>query len=143
MRKLLIFLFAASLFVACNNDKKNDRRSSRDRESERDDYRSRDDDRKDDSRNTDYKDDRDTRDKEDTRKTSDDGGGWTRSDEDKFIDDCVAEAEKNVSRSRASEYCDCMLVKLKRLYSTYRQAEKELENITQDELTELAADCNR
>lgn len=136
MRKLLILFIAASLFTACNNDKKDDRRSS-DRDREKDDYRSRDDDKSDDTRNTDYKDDRNT------ERTSDDGGGWSRSEENKFVDDCVAEAEKNVGGSRASEYCDCMLNKLKRMYSSYKEAERELANITQDEVTQLAADCNK
>lgn len=140
MRKLLILFIAASLFTACNNDKKDSRRSS-DRDREKDDYRSRDDD-KGDTRNADYKDDKDSRDREDTRNT-DDGGGWSRSEENKFVDDCVAEAEKNVGGSRASEYCDCMLGKLKRMYSSYKEAERELANITQDEVTQLAADCNK
>lgn len=152
MRKLLILFFATSLFVACNNNKKDDRRSDRDRDRERDDYRSRDDDRDKDSKDADYRDDRDSRDKDnntdrDSRDSDRDkdysSGGWTSREESKFVDDCIAEAVKNVgSRSRATDYCECMLGKLKGMYSSYEEADRELGKAGQEEINRLAADCN-
>jgi len=71
------------------------------------------------------------------------GEGWTRSNEDKFVNDCISTAKKNVGQSRAEEYCECMLRKVKRKYASYNEAEQELSNITREELDELAADCNR
>jgi len=132
MKKLLILFFATSLFAACNNDKKDDRRSTRDRDKERDDYRSRDDE-KDDSRNTDYKDDRDSRDREtddrDTRKSAD---GWPQSSKDQFVNSCVSEAVKNgQTRSVSERYCECMVEKMEALYPDV----SEVERLTEDDIT--------
>ncbi|MBP8244223.1 MAG: hypothetical protein KAX45_06775 [Chitinophagaceae bacterium] len=136
MKKLLILFFATSLFVACNNDKKDDRRSSRDRDKEKDDYRSRDDEEKDDSRNTDYKDDeKGTRDKDedrgDTRKTSD---GWPQSSKDEFVNSCVREAVKNGNtRSYSERYCECMVDKMESLYPDVEEVAK----LTEEEVGEI------
>lgn len=69
-------------------------------------------------------------------------GGWTRSDEDRFVNDCISTARKNVGQSRAEEYCECMLRKVKRMYSTYNEADRGLKGISQAEIEELAEDCN-
>ena len=125
MRKLLILFLAAGIFVACNNDKKDDRRSSRDRDRESDDYRSKD--REDDRRNTDYNDDRkDDRDDSynkdnDDRKSS--SGGWSSAEVDAFVSECVPAAEKNgLSRAQATEYCECMQVKIEKMYPDVNDA---------------------
>lgn len=68
--------------------------------------------------------------------------GWTRRDEDKFVNDCIGTARQNVGQARAEEYCECMLRKVKRMYSSYNEADRELKGITQRELEDLAADCN-
>lgn len=128
MRKLLILFLSAGLFIACNNDKKDDRRSTRDRDRESDDYRSRDDrdTREDDRRNTDYNDDRDKEKDDSYNKESDDrnsGGGWSAAEARAFVSECVPAAEKNgLSRSQATEYCECMQTKIERQYPDVNDA---------------------
>ncbi len=121
MRKLIILFLAAGLFIACNNDKKSDRRSDRDTERNQDDYNSDDKDSKDrDSKEADYQDDRDSRDKEEVsdRDDNDSGnGGWPASSVKVFVDNCADEAvRKGMQRSKAVDYCECMQRKLEILY---------------------------
>jgi len=119
MRKLIILFLAAGLFIACNNDKKSDRRSDRDTERNRDDYNSDDKDSKDrDSKEAGYKDDRDSRDKEEVSDRDNSGGGnWSSSDVRIFVDNCVSEAVKGgMQRTKATDYCECMQRKLEDLY---------------------------
>ena len=70
-------------------------------------------------------------------------GGWTRSDENKFVNECSGTAAPNLGEARASQYCNCMLKKMKREYPSYAAAEKALQGMSQEEIKELAADCNR
>lgn len=110
MRKLIIFFLTASLFIACNNDKKSDRRSDR----ETDDYRSDDKEAKDrDTKDADYKDSGE-KEKTDDVKSSD---GWSSSDVRLFVDNCVSEAVKGgMQQTKATDYCECMQRKLEVLY---------------------------
>ncbi|MBC7872509.1 MAG: hypothetical protein H7Y01_00860 [Ferruginibacter sp.] len=139
MKKVLIFLMAISLFTACNNDKnaKVDRdKTSTDKDDYRkDDKKDMDDGKKDDTKDT-KSDDEDTR--EDTEKSE----SWSRSDENKFMDDCEGTAKANVGAERANEYCDCMLQKIKKKYSSYVEADRKLAGSSQDEINKLASDCN-
>jgi hypothetical protein len=133
MKKLLMFLMAVSLLTACNNDKKptrdkDDRSSTRDK----DDYRNSDD-------KTDSKDDRD---QDDTRTDDNDSQGWSKSDENRFMNDCEGTAKENVGAARANEYCDCMLQRMKKMYSSYKEADDDLKGATQEEINKLAAPCN-
>jgi hypothetical protein len=73
---------------------------------------------------------------------SDYADGWTRSDEDKFVDECFGTASKNVGRTRASQYCECMLAKIKKMYSSYNEANLKLGRMSQDQINRLAEDCN-
>lgn len=133
MRKLLMLLFAVSLFVACNNKKEDsrDRRATR----EKDDYRSKDDDTKSrdddrDSRKTEYKDDRDnnskdedkfSRDRDDDRTIS--VKKWPNYEIKAFIDNCAREAQnKGLTRSQAMQYCECMQVGIEKLYPDINDA---------------------
>lgn len=116
MRKLFILFLAAGLFMACNNDKKSDRRSDRDERS-KDDYDTED---KDSKKDADYK-DGESRDKEDMPVKKDDdagaSGNWSQSDVRVFVDNCVSEAVKGgMDRTRATDYCECMQRKLDVLY---------------------------
>ena len=74
---------------------------------------------------------------------SDYAGGWTRSDENKFVDECVGTASKNVGETRANQYCDCMLDKIKKMYSSYAEATLKLGRMSQDQIDRLAEDCNK
>ena len=119
-----MFLMAVSLLTACNNDKKPTR--------DKDDYRNSDD-------KTDSKDDRD---QDDTRTNDNDSQGWSKSDENRFMNDCEGTAKENVGAARANEYCDCMLQRMKKMYSSYKEADDDLKGATQEEINKLAAPCN-
>jgi len=71
------------------------------------------------------------------------GSEWTKRDEDRFMDDCESEARKNVPAARANRYCDCMLQKSKRLFSSYLEADRGLTQLPADELQGMVDDCNR
>jgi Ni/Co efflux regulator RcnB len=134
MKKLLVFILAASLFTACNNDKGKDRYDrDRDKERTKDDYRDADDDKK-------------TTDDRDKDKTADDDSktttGWTSSDENRFMNDCEGTAVKNVGAARANEYCDCMLQKIKKMYNSYTEADRELAGSSEEAINRLADECN-
>jgi hypothetical protein len=130
MKKLLIMLMAVTLFAACNNNKD---RNDRDRGSrrDRDDYNSSDrdrDSRDNDKKNTDYDykdrndrdrqdDDRRNDDRDDDRNRSSGGGSWSSSEINQFVSTCTDAAEKGgMQRSVAAKYCDCMQVKLEKMY---------------------------
>ena len=114
MKKVLIFILAVSLFAACKNDKK--AKDDRSTTKEKDDYSTSDDKRDDDN-----------------------GSGWTKSDESRFMSDCEGTAKQNVGAARANEYCDCMLQRMKKMYSSYTEADRDLAGATQDEINKLAA----
>jgi hypothetical protein len=143
MKKLLILLMAFSLFTACNNDKtaaRNDRdtRNSRDkddyRSNDRDDKDTRDDDRTD-TRNDDRDDDRkDTRD--DDRTSS---SGWSSKDVNDFNTSCIESAVSGMDRSTATRYCECMQVKLEKLYPNPNDAANiDLES---NSMKQMVQDC--
>ncbi len=73
---------------------------------------------------------------------SDYAGSWTRSDENKFVAECFGTASKNVGETRANQYCDCMLDKIKKMYSSYNEANLKLGRMSQDQINRLAEDCN-
>jgi hypothetical protein len=140
MKKLLILFFATSLFVACNNNKKDDRRSDRDREREKDDYRTVDDEKESD-RDADYKDDRrkdDSYEKETEKDYS--SGGWSSADVRSFVSECVPEAAKNgLTREQATEYCECMQVKIERMYPDINDAAKI--DMESPKIQQMVLDC--
>jgi hypothetical protein len=140
MKKVLIFLMAISLLTACNNDK--NAKVDRDKTStDKDDYR------KDDKKDVDDRDKEKDDTKSDVKETREDtdtdkSESWSRSDENKFMDDCEGTAKANVGAARANEYCDCMLQKIKKMYSSYIEADRKLAGSSQDEINRLASDCN-
>ena len=139
MKKVLIFILAVSLFAACKSDKKN--HDDRSTTKEKDDYSTSDD--KKDDKNADYKSTDDKKDSDDKSSRDDDNGsGWTKSDESRFMSDCEGTAKQNVGAARANEYCDCMLQRMKKMYSSYTEADRDLAGATQDEINKLAAPCN-
>ena len=133
---------AVSLFTACKNDKSSKDKDDRSSTKEKDDYSNSDDKKED--KSTDYKtkDDNTATDDKPAQSDDDNGAGWSRSDENKFMDDCEGTAKVNVGAARANEYCDCMLQRMKRKYSSYREADRDLAGATQDEINKLAAPCN-
>ena len=152
MKKLLILLMAFSLFTACNNEKgaRNDRDSrtnsrdkddyrneddrDKDKTSDRDD-RDRDDDRTSDDRNTDDRDNDRTSDRDDDRKSS----GWSSKDVDDFVSSCVSTAVSGMSRTQAENYCECMQVKLERLYPNPNDAANI--DVNSSSMQKMVKDC--
>jgi len=135
MKKVLIFFLAVSLFAACNNDKNG--KDTKDADKTSTDSRDKDDYKKDEKKDDDTK-------KEETKSDDDsrDSEDWSKSDENKFMDDCEGTAKENVGAARANEYCDCMLEKIKKMYSSYTEADRKLAGSSQAEINKLAADCN-
>ncbi len=137
MKKLLIFLMAFSLFTACNNDKGKNTRDDKNADyRDKDDYGNEDDRKNDDNRKDDNNNEDNNTDK------SDYADGWTRSDENKFVAECSDEAAKNVGETRANQYCDCMLNKIKKMYSSYNEANLKLGRLSKEQIDRLAEDCN-
>lgn len=70
------------------------------------------------------------------------GVQWSGNDETRFMNDCESSARQNVSAQRATQYCDCMLQKVKKLFSSYAEADKGLLQMSKDELNSMVEDCN-
>lgn len=135
-------MLTASLFVACNSKNSKDK-DDRNSNKEKDDY-SNSNDKKEDSKgdkDADYNNDK-KENTDNTSKNDDSDAGWSRSDENKFMDDCEGTAKQNVGAARANEYCDCMLQRMKKMYSSYTEADRDLAGATQEEINKLAAPCN-
>ncbi|MBI5857213.1 MAG: hypothetical protein HZB42_06150 [Sphingobacteriales bacterium] len=67
---------------------------------------------------------------------------WSRTDESRFMRDCEGTARQNVSAQRATEYCDCMLQKVKKIFSSYVEADRGLLQMPKDELDAMVNECN-
>lgn len=67
------------------------------------------------------------------------GGSWSRADEQSFMDECENTASAKVGATRANQYCECMLGKLKRAASSYAEANR----MSASELQSMVNDCNR
>ena len=143
MKRLFIFLMVFSLFTACNNDKAGKDKIDRDKTAA-DSTRPKDDYSNTDKKETEKKEEM----KSDDNKTIDgpaDNGGdeWTRTDENKFMSDCEGTATPNVGAARANEYCDCVLQKLKKMYSSYTDANNDLQSPgSEAKMTKLTDACN-
>ena len=124
---------AISLFTACNNDKTG--KDKYDRDTKTNDTRDKD---ENDDKNKEKMDNKDENTDIDKSTSS-----WSTSDETRFMDDCQGTAKQNVGVARAKEYCDCMLQKIKKMYSNYTEADRKLGGSSQTEINDLAADCNR
>jgi len=138
MKKVLIFIMAVGLLTACKDDKNSKDKDGMTTTKDKDDYGKKDD-KMDDSKDTKNSDDKMT---DDSKSDDNVGTGWSKSDENKFMDDCEGTAKVNVGAARANEYCDCMLQRMKKMYSSYAEADRELAGATQEEINKLAAPCN-
>ena len=50
------------------------------------------------------------------------GGGWSKTDQTEFMDNCVIGATGSMTKSQAEEYCDCVLDDLMDDYDTAEDA---------------------
>jgi|SRR5687768_5915322 len=69
--------------------------------------------------------------------------GWSPADERRFMNDCVPEASAKVGSVRANQYCDCMLQKIKGLYSSLTEANNRYTELPSDQAQAMMNDCNR
>lgn len=70
------------------------------------------------------------------------GANWSRTDENRFMSDCEGTARQNVGAQRAREYCDCMLQKVKKIFSSYVEADRGLLQMPKEELDAMVNECN-
>ena len=68
------------------------------------------------------------------------GKGWTEDEENRFMRECTSTAGPRVGATRANEYCDCMLQKIKVKYKSYQQANQELLN--SEDMNIFENECN-
>ena len=153
MKKLVFILFVFGLFSACKskqntNENKIENRSKDDYQKKtNDDNKGQNDDSKEQSKPVvdDLDEDGNSRADVESINGQDDSeniGGWSLAQEIKFIKDCRGRAEKNVGVSRAKEYCNCMVKKLKNLYASYEDMERNVTNMSQADISKMAKDCN-
>lgn len=152
MKKLLFIFLAFGLFIACNNDKGVNRKDRSDRY--QDDYRNRNDES--DKNKDNSNDDRDRNNNMDDPKkdmnnneadapvdndrTANSGGKWGSAEEEAFSTNCVSSAvSSGLARSRAQNYCDCMLQKIERKYPNPADAVELDENSSL--MKQWAEDC--
>lgn len=64
-------------------------------------------------------------------------GTWQSATVKAYMDNCVPEAEKSLGRADAIEYCNCTRLKLEIRYPDAA----DLNNLTEDEINELAKIC--
>jgi hypothetical protein len=74
--------------------------------------------------------------------TDNDGSTWSVNDENKFMKDCEGTATQSVGAARANVYCDCMLQKVKKLFSNYIEADRGLLKLPEGQVNKMASDCN-
>jgi hypothetical protein len=66
------------------------------------------------------------------------GGNWTNEDQVNFMDNCISEAGRNISRDSAQAYCACMLTRAQQNYPDYQQANSKM---TMEQMNSWAEDC--
>jgi hypothetical protein len=143
MKKIVALSVVLSLFMACSNDQDKKSPGTRDK----DDYSVSD------KKETDSKDrmtDGDGKTPAETDKgntdsgpTEQEGRSWSSSEENKFMRVCEGTATEKVGAARANEYCDCVLQKLKRIYPSYADADRKLQEVGADEkLAQITDECN-
>jgi hypothetical protein len=66
------------------------------------------------------------------------GKAWTNEDQVNFMDNCINEAGRNISRDSAQKYCACMLTKAQQNYPDYQQANSQM---TMEQVNNWAEEC--
>ena len=134
MKKLLIVFSALSIFfAACNNDKaaSKEETKSTNKEESRDD-KSKDDDSKEDNNS---KSDNDNSSRDDNSSNR----GWSASEINQFVNSCVGEAEKGMSRAAAERYCECMQKGIEKMYPVANEAANI--NMESAQVQQMVKDC--
>lgn len=150
MKRLLILVLAASLFTACNNKAKTSTTRDKDDYSKQDTTKA-DKDKGMDKDNTNNKDNNKDNNNDNNNNSSNNGdnnttssgGGWSSSEVDAFVTNCVSSAVGGgMQQSRASSYCTCMEKKLETLYPDVNDAGKLTEeDMNSPSMKRLVKDC--
>jgi hypothetical protein len=134
MRKLLIVLLSVSILTACNNKQGTKTETKTQEEKKTGDN----DDKTKTPDNTAIP-------PTDVTPSSDDhsssSGKWSESDQNRFMSSCESTATPKVGAARANEYCNCMLGKLEKSFSTYAEADREL-TIDEARMNRMVDECN-
>lgn len=77
-----------------------------------------------------------------TTNNDNNGSTWSKNDESRFMNDCESTARQNVGAARANQYCDCMLQKVKKIFSSYTEADRGLLQMPKEELDAMVNECN-
>lgn len=69
------------------------------------------------------------------------GGGWSNSDKQRFMTECVPSAvNSGVDQQTANTFCDCTFKKIQKLYKSYDEAQNKM---TTDALTTIQQECGQ
>lgn len=152
MRKFFLYLLATIVLASCDNLKKKDKTDGDDEEvTTKKKKKALDEDEESADDETPKKkkvalDDEDA-DKDETNGDDDNddnnadyADGWTSTEKNKFLKECVANVPENVSAERGKAYCSCFLQKVENKFPSYTEANAKM---TQTELADWAAECNR
>ncbi len=67
------------------------------------------------------------------------GGGWSKSDKEKFMNTCVQNAmNAGADRQRSTAHCDCTLKKIEKKYKSYSDADN---NMSKEEMNTIEQEC--
>jgi len=125
MKKLLILFMAFGLVAAsCNNNKKPNNGGNTNRD--RDDYNNNRDDN--------------NRDRDEDDDLGNNSGSWSSSDKRQWMKVCSDQVVENMGKTRATNYCECVLQKIQEKYSTFREANTQG---TEEEGMEMGGECIR
>ncbi|WP_394758694.1 hypothetical protein [Flavobacterium sp.] len=62
---------------------------------------------------------------------------WTKDENHAFIQNCLKNAQTNMSKKQAFEYCSCMLIKVTNKYPSPKKATK----LTAEDIKNMALEC--
>ena len=146
MRKFALYFFAAFLLTSCDNLKTKDASNS-DEETEEtttkkkkkaldEDEESADEEISSRKKKKTTDDEADYADEGDTEESGE-NEGWTRSNQNEFMSNCVGEANKSMVQDKAEDYCSCMMGKLQKRYPN----PNDVSDLTESDMTRLAKEC--
>jgi hypothetical protein len=143
MRKVFLFLLAATMLTSCDYFKSSSKDDS-DTEEETPKKKKKkplaDEEEEEESPKKKKKPVNDDAEEEVVNEDEESNGGWTKAERTTFLETCVENAKVNVTESRAKTYCSCMQKKIESKYDSYDDANNKLSST---ELNRLAAQCNQ
>lgn len=132
MKKSLFILFSVCLIISCDNKKAGEQKTIEDKT------------KVEEKKTPDNKvstDNNTPETKLNTDNTTTANTGWTEDDVNRFLYSCRNSATPKVGASRANEYCDCMIQKIKAKYKSYEEADQMLK-ASEEDMDILVNECN-